>query len=124
MKRLLTLISCAALACTASWAGDTGQTVFIDGSAVNKFVTAITFGGDNVVLTFDDGSSQTADMSLVSIDLTYTDGDDDSTAITDVTATAGGTTRVYTLSGQYAGSSTEGLARGLYIVNGKKVIIE
>lgn len=123
MKRIFTLLSCMAAVCAASWA-DTGQTVTVGGSVVEKFVTGITFSGDNAVLAFDDGTGQTADMSLVSIDLTYGDGGGDPAAITEVTAHGAETTKVYTISGQMVGRSTEGLPRGLYIVNGKKVIIK
>jgi hypothetical protein len=34
------------------------------------------------------------------------------------------TTRVYSLNGQYVGESLEGLAKGIYIVNGKKVMVK
>ena len=110
-----------ALAGQTAWA-DTGQTVTVDGTVVSGFVSRLTFEGDNVVLTFDGGTVQTADMSLVSIDLTYTD--DGPSAITEVNTPADNTVRVYTISGQYAGNTIDGLARGLYIVNGKKVIIK
>ena len=32
-------------------------------------------------------------------------------------------TRVYTLDGRYVGKSTHGLAKGVYIINGKKTVI-
>ncbi len=34
------------------------------------------------------------------------------------------TTRVYTISGQYVGKSTENLSKGIYIVNGRKFIVK
>lgn len=106
------------MASAAAWA-DTGQTVVIDGAVTDGFVNTLTFEGDNVTMTFADGTVRTADMSLVSIDLIY----DDPSAITDVTAADNSQKRVYTISGQYVGTSTEGLARGLYIVGGKKTVI-
>lgn len=117
MKRLPILLSSLIMGATASWA-DMGQTVTIDGTVVAKFANGLTFDGDNVILTFEDGTSQTADMSLVSIDLTY-----DASAITEVTTGSEAATRVYTISGQYVGTTTEGLPGGLYIVGGKKTII-
>lgn len=118
------LFSCLVLACVASWA-DTGQTVTVDGTVVGKFVTGLTFSGDDVVLTFEGGSTQTADMSLVSIDLTYDEeGGGAPSAITEVKGGDERITRIYTLSGQYAGNDAGRLPRGLYIVNGKKVIIK
>lgn len=101
---------------------DTGETVTIGDTVVGKFVTRLTFSGDDVVLNFDDGTSQTADMSLVSISLTYDNGTESS--ITDVTAPADVPTRIYSVSGQYVGNSTDGLSKGLYIVNGKKIIVK
>lgn len=99
---------------------DTGQTVRVNGSIIDKFVTELTFSGDNVTMTFSDGT-QTEDMSLVTIDLTY---NDDTT--TGVYEFGGKKTqdnlRVYNLNGQYVGNSLEGLAKGVYLVNGKKVV--
>lgn len=102
---------------------DTDQTVYVNGSPVDGFVTELTFSGDNVIMKFDDASSVTEDMSLVSIDLVY--NDDIGTGITEVeTSDADKLKRVYTISGQYVGTSTEGLPAGVYIVNGKKQIIK
>ncbi len=106
------------MASAASWA-DTVQTVVIDGTVTDGFVNTLAFEGDNVTMTFADGTVRTADMSLVSIDLRY----DDTSAITDVTPADNGLKRVYTISGQYVGTLTEGLSRGLYIVDGKKIVI-
>ena len=100
---------------------DNKQTVTIDGSAVGKTVTEITFDGDNVILKYSDNSSQTEDMSLVKLAFTY----DASTGINQVeTAKKALEGKVFNLNGQLVGTSTEGLAKGIYIVNGKKVIIK
>ena len=97
--------------------------MYVNGSPVDGFVTELTFSGDNVIMKFDDASSVTEDMSLVSIDLVY--NDDIGTGITEVeTSDADKLKRVYTISGQYVGTSTEGLPAGVYIVNGKKQIIK
>jgi hypothetical protein len=53
------------------------QTLTINGQVVEKLVTKITFDGDNVVLTFGDQSTQTADMSTVKLSFAV----DGSTAI-------------------------------------------
>jgi hypothetical protein len=39
-------------------------------------------------------------------------------------ATSAADTRVYNLSGQYMGKTTEGLPKGLYIVGGRKIVVE
>lgn len=105
---------------------DTEQTVLVNGAPVDGFVTELAFSGDNVIMTFDDASTQTEDMSLVSIELAYNDGSEiPPTGIDGVEAgDANAVKRVYTISGQYVGTSTEGLPAGLYIVNGKKQIIK
>ncbi len=104
---------------------DTEQTVYVNGAPVEGFVTELTFSGDNVIMMFDDATSLTEDMSLVKIDLAYSD-DDTPTGISEVGAGSETNTvkRVYTLGGQYVGTSTEGLPAGLYIVNGKKQLIK
>lgn len=47
------------------------QTVKIDGNVSDKPVTEITFDGDNVTLNYADNSSETKDMSLVSLSFSY-----------------------------------------------------
>lgn len=97
------------------------QTVTIDVQAVGKTVKEITFDGDNVILSYSDNTSDTKDMSLVSLAFTY----DGTTGIDQVETTEKALQgKVFNLNGQYVGTSTEGLAKGVYIVNGKKVIIK
>lgn len=114
---------CALLAALLSGSvacADTGQTVRVNGSVIDKFVTELTFSGDNVTMTFSDGT-QTEDMSLVTIDLTYTD--DTTTGVYELeNKNTQDNLRVYNLNGQYVGNSLEGLAKGVYVVNGKKVV--
>lgn len=97
------------------------QTVKIDGNVSDKTVTEITFDGDNVTLCYADNSSETKDMSLVSLSFSY-----DSTTrinkIEEVKKSLQG--KVFNLNGQLVGNSLEGLSKGIYIVNGKKVIIK
>lgn len=101
---------------------DTEQTVTVNGEAIDGFITELTFNGDQVTMKFEDGSTQTDDMSLVSIALTYSKT---STGITEIETDDQSTVkRVYTISGQYVGTSTEGLPQGIYIVNGKKTIVK
>ena len=101
---------------------DTEQTVYVNGQETGGFVTSLTFSGNNVTMTFEDETSLTEDMSLVSIDLTY---NDDTSGITEVeTADKQRNNRIYTISGQFVGTSKENLPAGIYIVNGKKFIIK
>lgn len=101
---------------------DTEHTVTVNGEAIDGFITELTFNGDQVTMKFEDGSTQIDDMSLVSIALTYSET---STGITEIETDDQSTVkRVYTISGQYVGTSTEGLPQGIYIVNGKKTIVK
>lgn len=117
-KALFALL--AALLSGSVACADTGQTVRVNGSVIDKFVTELTFSGDNVTMIFSDGT-QTEDMSLVTIDLTYTD--DTTTGVYEFeNKNTQDNLRVYNLNGQYVGNSLEGLAKGVYLVNGKKVV--
>ena len=113
------LLLLAGMLSTAVFAGNK-QTVTIDGQVIEKTVSEITFDGDNVVLHYADNSSDQADMSLVTLSFSYT-----TTGISQVEgikkALQG---KVYNLQGQYVGSSLQGLSKGVYIINGKKVIIK
>lgn len=97
------------------------QTVKIDGNVSDKTVTEITFDGDNVTLNYADNSSETKDMSLVSFSFSY-DSTTGINKIEEVKKSLQG--KVFNLNGQLVGNSLEGLSKGIYIVNGKKVIIK
>ncbi len=101
----------------AVWA-DGGQTVSVDGTTVNKTVKEITFSGTDVVLSFTDGTTQTADMSTVNIAFDTTAGI--KAVNKDARRTADG--RIFSLSGQYMGKDKAKLPKGVYIINGKKEI--
>lgn len=113
------LLLLAGMLSTAVFAGSK-QMVKIDGRVIEKTVSEITFDGDNVVLQYSDNTSDQADMSLVTLSFTY-----QTTGISQVEgikqALQG---KVYNLQGQYVGSSLQGLSKGVYIINGKKVIIK
>lgn len=61
---------------------ETEQTVIINGTEIDKFVSNLTFNGNNVTLQFDDNTSLTEDMSKVSISLSY----ENTTGITNITS--------------------------------------
>ena len=113
------LLLLAGMLSTAVFAGNK-QTVTIDGQVIEKTISEITFDGDNVVLHYADNTSDQADMSLVTLSFTY-----QTTGISQVEgikqALQG---KVYNLQGQCVGSSLQGLSKGVYIINGKKVIIK
>ena len=113
------LLLLAGMLSTAVFAGSK-QTIKIDGQIIEKTVSEITFDGDNVVLQYSDSTSDQADMSLVTLSFTYqTTG---ISQVEDIKKALRG--KVYNLQGQYVGSSLQGLSKGVYIINGKKVIIK
>lgn len=113
------LLLLAGMLSTAVFAGSK-QTVKIDGQLIEKTVSEITFDGDNVVLQYSDNTSDPADMSLVTLSFTYqTTG---ISQVEDIKKALRG--KVYNLQGQYVGSSLQGLSKGVYMINGKKVIIK
>lgn len=100
---------------------ETEQTVIINGTEIDKFVSDLTFNGNNVTLQFDDNTSQTEDMSKVSISLSY----ENTTGITNITSMDNsGKSKVYNLNGQYMGKDANALNKGVYIINGKKTVIK
>lgn len=51
---------------------DSKETVQVNGTTVGKFATRMTFSGNDVTLTYEDGTSQSADLSAVNIAFDYT----------------------------------------------------
>lgn len=51
-----------------------GQTLTINGETIEKVANELTFDGDNVIIHFDDGTQQTADMSTVTLSFSATTG--------------------------------------------------
>ena len=53
------------------WA-DNGQEVTINGQRIEKTIIQLTFSGDNIIMRFEDNTTQSADMADVSIILNST----------------------------------------------------
>lgn len=69
--------------------------------------------------------NETNEGTPKSVKLKVIGGGEGTTGITEInTATTQGEQSVYTLQGTFVGRSTKGLKAGIYIVNGKKVIIK
>lgn len=120
MNRFFSVLFASLLASYAM--ADNKQTLMVDGHSLDKTVAQITFDGDDVVLAFTDDTSLTEDMSLVKMVFT----DDSSTGISPVDRTIplSQKGKVYNLNGQFVGTTTKGLGKGIYIVNGKKWIVK
>lgn len=120
-KKILLLAAVLLFTSAPAALADTQQTVSVGGSVVAKFVTDITFSGDNVTLLYADNTQDVADLAEVSIDLTY----QEATAIKENIATGSGDGgNFYNLSGQPVGENPEGLSKGVYMRGGKKYVIE
>ena len=122
MKQLRLILVIILSACwVGSWAKGE-QTITINGLTIGKSAKKITFSGEKAMITYADGSKQTENMGLIQLSFTYsTNG-----GIQKI-ETAGQKlvdTRVYNLNGQYVGTTLNGLSKGVYIVNGKKVVVK
>lgn len=121
-KKQLLILAVGALT-SLSASADINEELTINGQPVEKFVTQIAFEGDNVVLTFDDQSQQKEDMATVVINLSY--GDADPTAVNSVKGEREEVeTTLYNLAGQRINSNGSPLPKGIYIMNGKKLMIK
>lgn len=120
MKKIYSWL--AALLISLPIAAANEQVITINGFQVDKVVKAISFEGDDLVLTYTDDTSEREDMDLVTLAFTY---DGSATGILQPTAQQGEKAQqVYTLSGMAVGKSLQGLQPGVYIVKGKKVLIK
>ena len=122
MKQLrLILVIILSVCWVGSWAKGE-QTITINGLTIGKSAKKITFSGEKAMIIYADGSKQTENMGLIQLSFTYsTNG-----GIKKIETTGQKLvdTRVYNLNGQYVGTTLNGLSKGVYIVNGKKVVVK
>ena len=122
MKQLrLILVIILSVCWVGSWAKGE-QTITINGLTIGKSAKKITFSGEKAMIVYADGSKQTENMGLIQFSFTYsTNG-----GIKNIETTGQKLvdTRVYNLNGQYVGTTLNGLSKGVYIVNGKKVVVK
>lgn len=66
------LLACAGVALCLHINAQTSETVTVDGTDVNRFITEMTFSGDNVTVKYDDNTSMAIDdMSNLEIGFSY-----------------------------------------------------
>lgn len=122
MKQLRLILVIILSACwIGSWAKGE-QTITINGLTIGKSAKKITFSGEKAMIVYADGSKQTENMRLIQLSFTYsTNG-----GIKKIETTGQKLVdnRVYNLNGQYVGTTLNGLSKGVYIVNGKKVVVK
>lgn len=119
------LAAAAMVACVAAVQAASTITTVVDGVAETRELVKMTFDQADpsaVTLHFADSSTLTADMELVSIALDHS-GASDIDAIVNASLQASG---VYNLKGQRVADSLDapGLAPGLYITGGNKILIK
>lgn len=89
-------------------------------------ISEITFDGDNVIILFTNGKTQTFDMGAteepITIDFSNVLGMDERLKVTQALGLEG--QQVYDLKGRKAGKSAAALKKGIYVIKGKKVIIK
>lgn len=120
MKIIKTVTGLCLLAMTQTAYADSTITTTVDGVQINKELTKLTFNDKIVTMTFSDNTTETAEMSLVSITLDHSGNSAIEAIIADQSKAKG----VYNLKGQYLGESPEGLEPGFYIVDGNKVYVK
>ena len=122
MKQLrLILVIILSVCWVGSWAKGE-QTITINGLTIGKSAKKITFSGEKAMIVYADGSKQTENMGLIQFSFTYsTNGGIKKIETADQKLVD---TRVYNLNGQYVGTTLNGLSKGVYIVNGKKMIVK
>ena len=122
MKQLRLILVIILSACwVGSWAKGE-QTITINGLTIGKSAKKITFSGEKAMIVYADGSKQTENMGLIQLSFTYsTNGGIKKIETAEQKLVD---TRVYNLNGQYVGTTLNGLSKGVYIVNGKKVVVK
>lgn len=120
MKRLCFMLLLALVSLQLS--AENEQTVTVNGITVDKVVKSISFDGDFIVLTYTDDTSDREDMEQVTLAFKY---DEHSTGVDLIKANQDKKSQqVFNLNGMAVGKSFKGLHRGVYIINGKKVLVK
>lgn len=116
MMKKLFLMACLFSLSAMAMADDVQK---ISSSKISK----ITFEGDNMIIHYNDGTAdQTAKMSEIVIDFSEATSIDERITLSEKYGLEGKT--VYNLKGQVVGESVARLTKGIYIVDGKKIVIK
>lgn len=107
---LFSLLLLSALTCKA----DQKQTVVVNGSQVEKSVKSISFQGSKVLLTYTDGTTQTADRSAFLIRMRGLS----TTKISNLKTSKDNGNKYYTIDGKRMDKPSKS---GVYIKGNKKI---
>ncbi len=121
MKKTLLFVAMSFFSVLATEA-QTKQSVTVNGTMKSQNVKQLTFNGDNVDITYSNGTKESADLSYLSIDFDYSSVTIPST-VTGINALndnsrANRNDNVYNIAGQKIGKKN----KGVIIKQGKKYI--
>lgn len=115
MKKLFMLVFLCCLSAVAL----ADDVVKVNASTISK----ITFEGDNMVIHYNNGTADySGSMAEIVIEFSETTGIDERIALAEKYGLEG--KKIYTLKGELVGESVAKLAKGVYIVDGKKIVIK
>ena len=117
MKKILWTGSLLLL-CTVALA-DNESKMTIDGTKVQK----ITFDGDKMTIKYNDGTAD-ATYDLADVVITFSNATSIEERLTIARHAGLEGKKVYTLKGEYVGNSVARLQPGLYVIDGKKILIK
>ena len=117
MKKILWTGSLLLL-CTVAFADNKPKTT-LDGSKIQK----ITFDGDNMNVKYNDGTADTT-FDLAEVVITFSNAMSIQERVTIARNAGLEGKKIYTLKGVYMGKSVARLQPGLYVIDGKKILIK
>ncbi len=117
MKKILWTGSLLLL-CTVALADNEPKTS-IDGTTVQK----ITFNGDKMTVKYNNGKAD-ATFDLADVVITFNDATSIKERISIARNAGLEGKKIYTLKGVYMGKSVARLQPGLYVIDGKKILIK
>lgn len=123
MKTRLLMVAAVLAAGALAGRADSTVTTIVDGTPETRELVSMTLDPqdpDNVTLHFADASILKADLSLVNVLFDHSGN----SLVEEILATPAEHPGVYNLKGQRLGDSADGLAPGIYIVNGQKTLVK
>lgn len=123
MKLRKLLVTFVLLACGLWASADSTIVTTVDSQPQAGLIEKMTFDKQNpdmVTLHFADGQTLAVDLALVSVSLDHSGN----TAIEEIIANPEMKSGVYNLKGQRVADTPEGLAPGVYVSNGVKILVK
>ncbi len=124
--KTMRILCLALLSCCLQAMADNKPKLTINGTTVDGHLTRIMFEGDNALLEFSDADLMEVDMASVMVNFEY-EADPIPTGVEDIQELKIKKLKnqVYDLQGRLVSSkSEERMKKGIYIQNGKKIIVK